>query len=362
MKRHKHLWGEVTSLENLVAAAREALRGKRGKASGAAFFARWETEVVRLGRELREGVYAPGRYHYFKISEPKEREIAAAPFRDRVVHHALVRVLEPLFEPRFIEDSFACRKGRGNHAGMRRALQFSRRFPWVLKCDIRRYFPSIRHDLMLEKIARVVGDREVLGLVGQILASHVGSVGQTWCPGGDLFDVGVLRRGLPIGNLTSQFFANIFLDRFDHFVKQELRVKGYLRYVDDFLLFGEDRQSLRAEGGRCREFLAGQGLEIHPDKYRMCRTGDGVDFCGFVVRADGRVKIRGAGVRRFARRMKRLRSQAARGEIGWGEVGNSVKGWVAHAEHAQSWRKVGACAAACSRDRTPTGSPGTNGW
>lgn len=337
MKRHKHLWRRVTSLENLMDAAREALRGKRHKASGATFFAHWEMEVVKLEREFREGLYVPGKYFYFKINEPKEREIAAAPFRDRVVHHALVRVLEPLFEPRFIEDSYACRKGRGNHAGMRRALHFSQRHPWVLKCDIRKYFPSIRQDLMLEKIARVVGDAKVLSLIGQILESHVQGVEQEWRSGGDLFDVRDVRRGLPIGNLTSQFFANIFLDGFDHFVKQELRVKGYVRYVDDFLLFGEDKKNLRVTGRLCREYLVGQGLEIHPDKYRMCSTVEGVDFCGFVVRADGRVKIRSAGVRRFQRRMKRLRHDAARGEIEWSDVGTSVKAWAAHADHAQSW-------------------------
>lgn len=338
MKRHKDLWGKVISLENLAAAARAALRGKRSTLTGAGFFAEWETEVVRLERELREGSYAPGEYHYFEIPDPKPRVIAAAPFRDRVVHHALVQVLEPLFEPRFIEDSYACRKGRGNHAGMRRALHFSKKYRWALKCDIRRYFPSIRHDLMQRAIARVVADQKVLALVDQILGSHVESTEQLWQPGGDLFDMIEVRRGLPIGNLTSQFFANIFLDGFDHYVKQDLRVKGYVRYVDDFLLFADSRKQAREWGQRCREHLGEWGLEIHPDKYRMCRTGSGVDFCGYVVRADGRVKIRSSGVRRFQRRLKRLKGDARAGKIEWSSVGVSVKAWVAHAEHAQSWR------------------------
>ena len=338
MKRHKDLWGKVISLENLAAAARAALRGKRSTLTGAGFFAEWETEVVRLERELREGSYAPGEYHYFEITDPKPRVIAAAPFRDRVVHHALVQVLEPLFEPRFIEDSYACRKGRGNHAGMRRALHFSKKYRWALKCDIRRYFPSIRHDLMQRAIARVVADQKVLALVDQILGSHVESTEQLWQPGGDLFDMIEVRRGLPIGNLTSQFFANIFLDGFDHYVKQDLRVKGYVRYVDDFLLFADSRKQAREWGQRCREHLGEWGLEIHPDKYRMCRTGSGVDFCGYVVRADGRVKIRSSGVRRFQRRLKRLKGDARAGKIEWSSVGVSVKAWVAHAEHAQSWR------------------------
>jgi hypothetical protein len=337
VKRHKQLWGKVVSLENLKDAAGDAMRGKRGKRAGAAFFQRWETEVVRLARELEDGSYLPGDYHYFTIHEPKERVVAAAPFRDRVVHHALVRVLEPLFEPRFIEDSYACRAGRGTHAGMRRALHFAKRFPYALKCDIRRYFPSIDQGLLRGKIARVVGDRKVMGLVDVTLNSHGERVEKEWPCGGDLFDVVERRKGLPIGNLTSQFFANIYLDGFDHFVKQELRVKGYLRYVDDFLLFGESAPELRRLGVRCREFLDAERLEIHPDKYRLIPTAHGVDFCGYVVRADGRVRVRSSNARRFRKRYVRLRREVSRG---WGDPADltaSVRAWIAHAAHAQSW-------------------------
>jgi len=294
--------------------------------------------VVRLARELEDGSYRPGDYHYFTIHEPKERVVAAAPFRDRVVHHALVRVLEPLFEPRFIEDSYACRVGRGTHAGMRRALHFAKRFPYALKCDIRRYFPSIDQGLLREKIARVVGDRRVIELVDRILESHVERVEKEWLPGGELFDVVERRKGLPIGNLTSQFFANIYLDAFDHFVKQELRVKGYLRYVDDFLLFGENASELRRLGARCREFLDAERLEIHPDKYRLIPSAHGVDFCGYVVRADGRVRVRNSNARRFRKRYERMRWEVAQGRCEIEDLTATVRAWIAHAEHAQSWR------------------------
>jgi RNA-directed DNA polymerase len=337
VKRHKQLWDKVASLGNLMEAARETMRGKRGKRAGAAFFQHWETEVVRLERELRDGSYKPGAYHYFKIHEPKMRVVAAAPFRDRVVHHALVRVLEPIFEPRFIEDSYACRPGRGTHAGMRRALHFAKSHPYALKCDIRRYFPSIDQGLMRAKIARVVGDVRVLGLVDVILESHVERVVRTWPEGGDLFDVVARRKGLPIGNLTSQFFANIYLDAFDHFVKQELRVKGYVRYVDDFLLFARSRSEARAWGRACREFLAAEGLEIHPDKYRLIPTGDGVDFCGYVVHADGRVKVRSSNARRFRQRYLRMRKEMKAGQREPAELTAAVRAWAAHAAHAQSW-------------------------
>jgi retron-type reverse transcriptase len=337
VKRHHDLWERVCSFDNIAAAAREAMRGKRGKAAGARFFGHWEQEVVRLERELREGSYRPGSYFYFEITDPKRRVVAAAPFRDRVVHHALVRVIEPLFEPRFIEDSYACRTGKGTHAGMRRALEFARRFPWAVKCDIRRYFPSIDHRILQGQIARVVADRAVLALIDLILASHVEQTETRWPAGGDLFAAVNCPQGLPIGNLTSQFFANIYLDGFDHFVKQTLRAKGYVRYVDDFLLYGGNRAEVRDRGEAAREYLRGLRLEIHPDKYRSVRCAQGVDFCGFVVRADGRVKVRESGVRRFKRRHRKLRWEAKLGRVPMADVTRSVRAWVAHAEHAQSW-------------------------
>jgi len=325
----------MASPENLLAAATEAMRGKRSRPPAARFFARWETEALRLSEELQEGSYQPGRYTYFKIFEPKERVVAAAPFRDRVVHHALVRVLPPLFEPRFIEDSFACRPGKGTHAGVRRAAEFARRFPVGLKCDLRRYFPSIDHDILMSRLRRVVADPSVLGLIEKILASHQESTRKKY--GGSLFDVSEVAVGLPIGNLTSQFFANVHLDGFDHFVKQQLRVKGYVRYVDDFLLFAEDRRTARAWGEAAREYLSGLRMEIHPDKYRVCDTSVGVDFCGFVVRADGRIRVRRASVRRFQKKFRERRWQWRRGECHATDVRATVRAWVAHAAHAQSW-------------------------
>lgn len=336
MKTHRHLWQRVVSPENLMAAAADAMRGKRGRGSAARFFSRWETEVWRLHEELVCGEYRPGAYTYFKIHEPKERMVAAAPFRDRVVHHALVRVLQPIFEPRFIEDSFACRPGKGTHAGMRRAAQFARRFPCALKCDIRRYFPSIDHDLLMAQIGRVVTDAAVLGLVGTILASHTDSKRRVY--GETLFDGREVGCGLPIGNLTSQFFANIHLDAFDHFIKHELGVKGYVRYVDDFLIFGADRPTVRAWGESAREYLRGQHLEIHPDKYRLCHSAQGVDFCGFVVRSDGRIRIRRASVRRFEQKFRHRKWQWRHGECIAADVRATVQAWVGHAAHAQSWR------------------------
>jgi hypothetical protein len=262
--------------------------------------------------------------------------VAAAPFRDRVVHHALVRVIEPIFEKRFIEDSYAFRRGKGTHAAMRRAAEFARRFPFALKCDLRQYFASIDHATLRAALARVIADEGALWLTDLILASHVEGVELRWPEGAELFDAVACPRGLPIGNLTSQFFANAYLDGFDHFVKQELRVQGYLRYVDDFVLFGEEKAQLSAWGREVRDYVAGLRVEIHPDKYRLVRTATGLDFCGFVVRADGRIRVRNRGVRRFVRRYHRQHWEVKQGRLEASALTQSVRAWIAHVSHGQS--------------------------
>lgn len=336
MRRHKHLFEQVVSLHNLLAAARGALRGKRCREPGASFYAGLESHVVDLHTELSTDVYRPGAYHYFRIHEPKERIVAAAPFRDRVVHHAVVRVIQPLFERRFIEDSFACRPGKGTHAAMRRAAQFSQRFRYALKCDVEKYFPSIDHGVLLSLVARVVGDGRLLKLIGQILASHHDRVRHHWPAGGDLFDVVLHPCGLPIGNLTSQFLANVYLNSLDHFVKHDLRVKGYLRYMDDFVLFGDDRRRLKEQGRQVKAKLADLHLRMHPDKYRLVPTRCGLDFVGFVVRADGRIRVRTATARRFHQRFRAMRWEGKQQRRPMASVTTRVRAWIAHVKHAQS--------------------------
>jgi len=336
MRRHKHLFEEVVSFTNLLAAARDALRGKRGREPGASFYADLERHVVDLHAELRDGDYQPGQYHYFHIFEPKQRLVAAAPFRDRVVHHAVVRVIQPIFERRFIEDSFASRPGKGTHAAMRRASQFAQRYEYALKCDVQKYFPSIDHGVLMSLVKRVVGDDQLLALLATILDTHHDRVRQEWPAGGDLFDVRLHKCGLPIGNLTSQFLANVYLDALDHFVKHELRVKGYVRYLDDFVLFGNDRGRLKDEGHQVQQKLRSLQLCMHPDKYRLIPTRCGVDFVGFVLRADGRIRVRNATARRFQDRFRAMRWEVGQRRRPAASLTTSVRAWVAHVKHAQS--------------------------
>lgn len=338
MKRHKQLFEQVASLPNLLAATKGALRGKRSRQPAAGFFLELEKELVWLHEELLSGEYRPGDYHYFKIYEPKERRVAAAPFRDRVVHHAIVRVIQPLFERRFIEDSFASRPGKGTHAAMRRASQFAQRYRYALKCDVRKYFPSIDHEVLSGLVASVIGDRRLLDLLATILNSHQDSIEQQWLAGGDLFDVQLRKRGLPIGNLTSQFLANVYLNPLDHFVKHDLRIKGYVRYLDDFLLFADDRARLKRQGEQVKQKLDDLRLTMHPDKYRLLPTRLGVDFAGYVVFQNGRIRIRKSTARRFQRRYHQMKWEVRQGNRPVAEVTQSVKAWVAHTAHAQSVR------------------------
>jgi RNA-directed DNA polymerase len=197
---------QLCSWDNLLLAYRRASKGKRGHPSVATFEYRLEDNLLQLRGELLSKTYHPGAYTSFYVHDPKRRLISAAPFRDRVVHHALVRVIEPIFECSFIADSYANRVGKGTHRALDRCQQFARRFRCVLQCDVQKFFPSVDHAILGDVLARKVPDPDVMWLVGRILESGTGVLAREyemmWFPGDDLF-AALRPRGLPIGNLTS---------------------------------------------------------------------------------------------------------------------------------------------------------------
>jgi retron-type reverse transcriptase len=334
MKSYGNLFEKVIDFENLWRAYRRARKGKRSRPAVAAFEYRLEGELCALREELASGVYRPGAYRHFRITEPKPRIISAAPFRDRVVHHALYQVLEPIFEPRFIADSYACRVGKGTHRAILRCQQFQRRFAYRLQCDIVRFFPSVDHEIVAARIARRVRDPRVMELVRAILASGGDIPDESpspifWFPGDDLF-APLRPRALPIGNLTSQFWANVYLDPLDHFVKEDLRCRGYVRYCDDFILFGDSRAQLQEWRSRVTEYLAGLRLRLHTGRCHIVSTCHGIPFLGFRIFRDRRLLLR-PGIRRFRRRLRTLQEGFAAGAVSAGEVGQTVRSWVAHA-------------------------------
>jgi RNA-directed DNA polymerase len=234
MKRSKHLYEDLTAFPNLLRAARQAQRGKRFLPATLAFNHRLETELLLLQRELQTQTYRPGPFKTFTINDPKPRRISAAPYRDRVVHHALCNVIEPIYERVFIYDSYACRKGKGTHAAVDRLTHFMQSADYVLKCDIRKYFASVDHAILKQTLRRKIGCPPTLDLIDRLI-DHSNPQEETadYFPGDDLFTPLTRRRGLPIGNQTSQFFANVALDPLDHFIKEELGCRRYIRYVDD---------------------------------------------------------------------------------------------------------------------------------
>ena len=327
----------LCSWSNLLRAWHAAARGKRGQPNVAAFEYRLEENLLALQSELRSGCYRPGLYTSFLIHEPKRRLISAAPFRDRVVHHALCQIIEPAFERSFVADSFANRVGRGTHRALDRLQHFTRRFRFALPCDRRQFFPSVDHEILFDTLAGKVSDADVLRLCRLILDSGRGVLsGESdlvWFPGDDLF-AALRPRGLPIGNLTSQFWANCHLNPFDHFVKRELRCRGYVRYVDDFVLFADDERVLWEWQAALVERLAWLRLTLHPGAHPQPVT-EGIPFLGFTVYPHRR-RLKPRKGFHFQRKLRALRAQCEAGDIPLAAVTASVRSWAEHLRHGNT--------------------------
>ncbi len=338
MKRYGNLYPQIIAFENILLAARKAQRGKRFRENVLAFNYDLEKELVQLQNQLETKTYYPGNYRTFYIKEPKIRMISAAPYRDRVVHHALCNIIVPIFERTFIHDSYANRVGFGSHRALRRFTQFARSSRYVLQCDIKKYFPSIDHSILKNLIRRKLKCKDTLWLIDTIIDNSNEQLPVIeHFPGDDLLVPLQRKRGLPIGNLTSQFFANCYLDTFDHFVKEQLKIKKYVRYVDDFALFADDWQFLAEARIAVEEYLAKLRLKIHPIKGELFETKHGANFLGFRILPD-RIRVRTENLRRARRRLKRLQTEYADGKINWSKVSQSLKSWAAHLDHGDTWQ------------------------
>ena len=338
-RRERDLFDGIASFAALRAAAMRAAAGKRSKPGAAAFLANLETDVLRLERELESGRYRPGRYTKIEIFDPKHRVVSAAPFRDRVVHHAFCAVCEPIFERGFIHDSYANRVGKGTHRAVARYERFRNRARHVLRCDIYRYFPTIDHERLKADLRRRIACERTLSLADRIVdGSNPQEAVYRLFPGDDLLTPLERRRGLLIGNLTSQFFANVYLDGLDHFCKEVLRAKGYVRYVDDFALFHDDPDQLRDWRRRIAVFLEGRRLVLHARKTVILPTSAPAPFLGFVLLPDGRRRLSEENVRRFRNRLRGLRDRWRQGTVTREEVLIRVRSWIAHADHANTRR------------------------
>ncbi len=338
-KAYSNLYQQVSTYENLLIAFKKAARGKHGLPSVAEFAFNEDDNLFQLQEELQTKIYQPGPYHSFYIRDPKRRLVSAAPFRDRVTHHALCNVIEPIFERTFIGDSYANRIGKGTHAALNQAQRFARGRRYVLQCDLRQCFPSIDHQLLRGILARKLHDDSLLWLCDQILKSGEGVLEaeyeMVYFAGDDLFAAN-RPRGLPIGNLTSQFWANVYLNELDQFVKRTLHVSAYLRYVDDFLLFSNDKRELWRWKSALVDFLAGLRLTLHQKESTVYPTATGLPFLGFRVYTDHRLLKRKNGAA-FERRFILWRKQVSMGKLSISKLHQRVLGWVAHAQNADTW-------------------------
>ncbi len=333
MKRYGDLFNSIVSWDNLLYAARLTGRSKPITAERAHFEFNMERELVRLRNELKNGCYRPGRYRTFTIYDPKKRLISAASYRDRVVHHCLCAVIEPLFDRMFLPQNYANRKGRGLHKGIRMASRIVNRYKYVFKADIVRYFPSIDHEILKEKIRRKIKCKKTLALIDQIVDNS--NKQEPVChhfPGDSIFTPLQRNHGLPIGNLTSQLFANIYLDGLDHFIVHQLRKKFYVRYVDDFLVGGIDKHELHDTRQAIEVFLQGVRLKLHRDKSVVFPVKRGLTFLGFRL-YPGRVLAGKRCGRRFVARLKQLQQEYAEGTVDLKTIKQVVSSYNGHLKH-----------------------------
>lgn len=338
-RKHDHLFGRIASYQSLLAAAKRTIRGKRGKPGAAGFMANLERNLLRIEQALKAGAWRSGGYTIIHVIDPKPRMVSAAPFADRVVHQALCAVVEPIFERGFIADSYANRTGYGTHRAIACYEYFQDRYAHVLRCDLYRYFPSIDHGILKCDLRRRIACEPTLALMDAIIdGSNPQEPVNILFPGDDLFSPHTRRRGLPIGNLTSQLFGNIYLDGLDHYVKEVLRVPGYVRYVDDFALFHDDPDVLAGWQAKIARYLEGRRLVLHPVKTRIAPCAEPAEFLGLVLHGNGHRRLPEANVRRFRNRLRGLRDRWRAGTVAVDEIGQRVQSWIAHAEHANTWR------------------------
>lgn len=272
---------ELVSVENLLCAWQEFVGGKRGKKDVQLFGLHMMDNILALHTDLENFAYTHGGYEHFKITDPKPRDIHKASVRDRLLHHAIYRKLYPFFDTTFIGDSYSCRLRKGTllainqfRSYVHKVSQNNTRTCWVLKCDIRKFFANIDHQTLYDILARYIPDDNIAWLTVRVISSFAATPGV----------------GLPLGNLTSQLFVNIYMNEFDQFVKHKLKAKHYIRYADDFVFLSESREVLEGFIPQIKEFLSGHlKLTLHPHKVSITTLTSGVDFLGWVHFFDHRV-------------------------------------------------------------------------
>ena len=339
MKNYKNLYEKLCSIENLELAFKKARKGKSKMSYVIEFENNLGQELQKLHKELSEFTYKPISLKRFIVREPKTRVIHSSAFRDRVVYHAVVNVLEPIFEKIFIYDSYASRKNKGSHKAVERLDKFIRKVSrngklvknyynknniagYALKADIKHYFQTVDHEVLLYIIKRKVKDGNLIWLIRQILNN---------------FDAEIKGKGMPLGNLTSQFFANVYLNKLDYFVKHELKAKYYIRYVDDFVILHNNKKILEEYKNKINIYLRALKLELHPDKSKIVPLGNGITFLGYRIFYHHKL-LRKSNIRKFEKNFNKNLNLYKDGILTYNDLINSIQGWFGYSVHADTYK------------------------
>ena len=338
-KIYNNLYDQVHHPVNLWWAFKAAARGKRYTPAVATFEYDLEKNLIEIEHDLKNETYELGGYHSFEIDKPKRRLVNAAPFRDRVVHHALMNIIEPLFERQFIFDSYANRVGKGTHAALDRCTYYLRRYAYVMHLDVRQFFPAVDHEILVSILSRAIDDERVTNLIRKIIASGNGVQARendmVYFPNDDLFAVS-RPRGLPIGNLTSQHWANVYLNEFDQYAKRVPKCRAYIRYVDDMLIFANEKEQLHQWRADIINYLQTLRLKIHEESAQPRPSHTGVSFLGFQVFSDHR-RLKPTNGYAFQRRLKSMLSSLQSEDMTQIDFSNRLLSWVNHANTGDTW-------------------------
>ncbi len=307
-------YNDIISVENLFIAWNEFVRGKKNKEDVALFALHLTENILTFHHDLKSRTYTHGDYQHFIICDPKRRDIHKASVRDRLLHHAIYRKLYPFFDTTFTPDSYSCRDNKGTHRALRRFDVFARKVSrnhtrtcWILKCDIRKFFASVDHDILLTILKQRIQDNNIVGLLENVIGS---------------FHSGVAGVGLPLGNLTSQLLVNIYMNEFDQYVKHTLKMKSYIRYADDFVFMAHDKEELEVVRKMCEAYLPHRlKLSLHPNKVFLTTLASGVDFLGWVHFPYHKV-LRTVTKRRMYRKVN----------------GENVASYIGLLSHGNAWR------------------------
>ena len=337
MKTYNKLYEKLYSTENLVSAFKKARKGKSKKDYVINFESNLERNIAILQRDLRLKKYHPNKLKKFIVRDPKTRTIHSSIFRDRIVHHAIINIIQPIYEKIFIYDSFASRKNKGTHLAVKRFESFVRKVSsngrkikkpfnnnsikgYVLKADIKHYFATINHKVLLNILRKKINDEDFIELIKVVLDNFEGDEG----------------KGLPLGNYTSQFFANVYLNNLDYFVKHKLKAKYYIRYVDDFVILHKDRRVLIKYLEKIKKYIKFLKLELHPDKSEIHALRNGITFLGYRIFYHYKL-LRRRNIKYFRSKLNRKLELYRSGEIDEKKLKGFLDGWNGYSSFANTY-------------------------